>query len=185
MISGVLVPWPGTKPMPSAVELWSPNHWTAREFPQYFNALFFTQKFLHVAKERRKRKKEKLSSCIRLFANPWTVADQAPPVMGFSRQEYWSGLPCLNLLIKSALGIPVETLRSSVFLLAINVFLPLCLLEFLPFLSSCFPLLSLSLVFSLFFAFCSFSHIQKHSTRKSQLRRLYSFWLCHHNIAAS
>ena len=25
---------------------------------------------------------------------PWTVAHQAPPSMGFSRQEYWSGLPC-------------------------------------------------------------------------------------------
>ena len=31
-------------------------------------------------------------SRIRLFATPWTVAYQAPP-MGFSRQEYWSGLP--------------------------------------------------------------------------------------------
>ena len=29
-----------------------------------------------------------------LFATPWTVARQAPPSMGFSRQEYWSGLPC-------------------------------------------------------------------------------------------
>ena len=28
----------------------------------------------------------------RLFATPWTVAYQAPPPMGFSRQEYWSGL---------------------------------------------------------------------------------------------
>ena len=27
------------------------------------------------------------------FATPWTVAYQAPPSMGFSRQEYWSGLP--------------------------------------------------------------------------------------------
>ena len=27
-------------------------------------------------------------------ATPWTVAYQAPPSMGFSRQEYWSGLPC-------------------------------------------------------------------------------------------
>ena len=27
------------------------------------------------------------------FATPWTVAYQAPPAMGFSRQEYWSGLP--------------------------------------------------------------------------------------------
>ena len=29
-----------------------------------------------------------------LFATPWTVAHQAPLSMGFSRQEYWSGLPC-------------------------------------------------------------------------------------------
>ena len=32
-------------------------------------------------------------SCVRLFVTPWTVAHQAPPSMGFSRQEYWSGLP--------------------------------------------------------------------------------------------
>ena len=32
-------------------------------------------------------------SCVRLFATPWTVACQAPPSMGFSRQEYWIGLP--------------------------------------------------------------------------------------------
>ena len=32
-------------------------------------------------------------SCVRLLATPWTVAYQAPPSMGFSRQEYWSGLP--------------------------------------------------------------------------------------------
>ena len=33
-------------------------------------------------------------SCVRLFATPWTAAHQAPLSMGFSRQEYWSGLPC-------------------------------------------------------------------------------------------
>ena len=32
-------------------------------------------------------------SCVPLFATPWTVAYQAPPSMGFSRQQYWSGLP--------------------------------------------------------------------------------------------
>ena len=32
-------------------------------------------------------------SCVRLFVTPWTVAYQAPPSMGFSRQECWSGLP--------------------------------------------------------------------------------------------
>ena len=37
--------------------------------------------------------KGKSLSHVRLFATPWTVAHQAPPSMGFSRQEYWSGLP--------------------------------------------------------------------------------------------
>ena len=32
-------------------------------------------------------------SCVQLFVTPWTVAYQAPPSMGFSRQECWSGLP--------------------------------------------------------------------------------------------
>ena len=32
-------------------------------------------------------------SHVQFFATPWTVAHQAPPSMGFSRQEYWSGLP--------------------------------------------------------------------------------------------
>ena len=33
------------------------------------------------------------SVCVYLFATPWTVAYQAPLTMGFSRPEYWSGLP--------------------------------------------------------------------------------------------
>ena len=32
-------------------------------------------------------------SCVRLFATSWTVAYQASLSMGFSRQEYWSGVP--------------------------------------------------------------------------------------------
>ena len=37
--------------------------------------------------------KMKSLSRVRLFATPWTAAYQAPPSMGFSRQEYWSGVP--------------------------------------------------------------------------------------------
>ena len=37
--------------------------------------------------------KGKSLSCVQLFVTPWTVAYQAPPSMGFSRQEYWSGVP--------------------------------------------------------------------------------------------
>ena len=44
-------------------------------------------KFLHYVSE-----SEVAQSCPTL-CDPWTVAHQAPPSMGFSRQEYWSGLP--------------------------------------------------------------------------------------------
>ena len=37
--------------------------------------------------------KVKSLSHVQLFVTPWTVAYEAPPSMGFSRQEYWSGLP--------------------------------------------------------------------------------------------
>ena len=37
--------------------------------------------------------KVKLLSRVQLLATPWTAAHQAPLSMGFSRQEYWSGLP--------------------------------------------------------------------------------------------
>ena len=37
--------------------------------------------------------KVKLLSHVWLLVTPWTAAQQAPPPMGFSRQEYWSGVP--------------------------------------------------------------------------------------------
>ena len=49
--------------------------------------------------------KVKSLSRVWLFATPWTVACQAPPSMGVSRQEYWSGLP-----------LPSPNSRSIVFL---------------------------------------------------------------------
>ena len=58
---------------------------------------------LPVYKVKKKKKKDahrynlesesELLSRGRLFATPWTVAYQASPSTGFSRQEYWSGLP--------------------------------------------------------------------------------------------
>ena len=47
-----------------------------------------SSRFVHVVKV-----KVKSLSHVRLSAAPWTVALQAPPSMGFSRHEYWSGLP--------------------------------------------------------------------------------------------
>ena len=47
--------------------------------------------------------KVKSLSRVRPSVTPWTAAYQAPPSMGFSRQEYWSGvpLPSLNLCLNS------------------------------------------------------------------------------------
>ena len=43
--------------------------------------------------------KVKSLSRVWLFATPWTAAHQAPPSMGFSRQEYWSGVPLPSLIL--------------------------------------------------------------------------------------
>ena len=48
---------------------------------------------LLIIPQERERKKVRSLSCVQLFATLWTVASQASPSMGFSRQEYWSGLP--------------------------------------------------------------------------------------------
>ena len=45
--------------------------------------------------------KVKSLSRVRLLATPWTSAYQAPPSMGFSRQEYWSGVPLPSPLYKA------------------------------------------------------------------------------------
>ena len=55
--------------------------------------------------------KGKSLSCVRLFAIPWTAAHQAPPSMGFSRQEDWSGVPSPSPLGSSLLAsvVPMGT----------------------------------------------------------------------------
>ena len=63
-------------------------------------------------------------SRVRLLATPWTAAYQAPPSMGFSRQEYWSGLPLpspmtnLDSMLKSrdtTLPTKVRLVKAMVF----------------------------------------------------------------------
>ena len=49
--------------------------------------------------------KVKSLSRVRLPATPWTAAHQAPPSMGFSRQECWSGVPLLLCRIPYSLAI--------------------------------------------------------------------------------
>ena len=61
------------------------------------------------------------SVSVRLFVTPWTAAYQAPPSMGFSRQEYWSGLPLPSpfwcLLIPKMISSPFHSTQVSSFIL--------------------------------------------------------------------
>ena len=80
--------------------------------------------------------KVKSLSRVRLFETPWTVAYQAPLSIGFSRQEYWSGLPVpspgdllhpgiepgavsIYILTISARGFPLQHLLFVDYLMAI------------------------------------------------------------------
>ena len=51
-------------------------------------------------------------SRVRLFVTPWTVAHQAPLSMGFSRQEYWSGLPCPSPRDLPGPGVEPKSVKS-------------------------------------------------------------------------
>ena len=53
--------------------------------------------------------KVKSLSRVQLFMTPWTAAYQAPLSMGFSRQEYWSGLPLPSPKTFYALPITLPT----------------------------------------------------------------------------
>ena len=58
--------------------------------------------------------KVKSLSRVRLLATPWTAAYQAPPSMGFSRQDYWSGepLPSLHSLLEKCKSKPQWDITS-------------------------------------------------------------------------
>ena len=63
-------------------------------------------------------------SRVRLLATPWTADYQAPPSMGFSRQEYWSGVPLPSLMtnLDSILKSRDITLPTKVCLVKAMVF---------------------------------------------------------------
>ena len=58
--------------------------------------------------------KVKSLSCVRLFATPWTAAYQAPPSMGFSRQEYWSGVPFVKICESWSISCPVSKCQAAI-----------------------------------------------------------------------
>ena len=108
---GVLVLWPGIRPVPPAVEVQNLNPWTARGIPSrwYFEQLSkkgrgsdsgtavqvvaLTRSEIQLLLYLEGYMLSRFSH-VWLFVTPWTVAHQAPLSMRFSRQEYWRGLPC-------------------------------------------------------------------------------------------
>ena len=56
--------------------------------------------------------KVKSLSHVQLCATPWTAAYQAPPSMGFSRQEYWSGVPLPSLKQKLAMYNYLQNIKT-------------------------------------------------------------------------
>ena len=52
-------------------------------------------------------------SCVQLFVITWTVAHQTPLSMGFSRQEYWTGLPFPSPVDPPDLGFEPAPLTSA------------------------------------------------------------------------
>ena len=69
-------------------------------------------------------------SRVQLFTTPWTAAHQAPPSMGFSRQEYWSGVLMLIIfkvftfyfIYLAVAGLSCSTWGSLIFVAACNIF---------------------------------------------------------------
>ena len=75
----------------SRVQLWATPQTAA--VPGILQARALEWVAISFSNARKWKVKVKLLSRVRLLATPWTAAYQAPPSMGFSRQEYWSGVP--------------------------------------------------------------------------------------------
>ena len=62
---------------------------------------------------RKQKAKVKSLSRVRLLATPWTAAYQAPLSMGFSSQEYWSGVPLPSLVMSLREILPNQSPAGS------------------------------------------------------------------------
>ena len=98
-MSDSVSPWTVAHQAPLSMEFSRPEYWSRLPCPSpedlpypgedlRADSLMFELPGFHESEV-----KMKSLSHVRLFATPWTVAYQAPPSMGFSWQEYWSGLP--------------------------------------------------------------------------------------------
>ena len=85
----------GAKLLQSCPTLCNPigGSWPGSTVPGIFQARTLEWVAISFSSAWKWKVKVKSLSCVRLFGTPWTAAYQAPLSMGFSRQEYWSGVP--------------------------------------------------------------------------------------------
>ena len=83
------------KSLQSCPTLWGPIDFSPRgsPIPGILQARTLEWVFISFSNAGKWKVRVKSLSHVRLLATPWTAAHQAPSSMGFSRQEYWSGLP--------------------------------------------------------------------------------------------
>ena len=67
--------------------------WKTQQWPQDWKKLVFIPTPKKGSAKECSKVNVKSLNHVQLLATPWTIAHQAPPSMGFSSQEYWSGLP--------------------------------------------------------------------------------------------
>ena len=82
-------PWTAAHQAPPSLGFSRQEQWSGLPFPSP----------MHESEKWKQSSSVVSYSCVRIFPTPWTAAYQAPPSMGFARQEYWSGVPSPSPII--------------------------------------------------------------------------------------
>ena len=97
----ILMPAPAAKSLQSCQTLYNPTDGSppGSPVPGILQARTLEWVAISFSNAWKWKLKVKSLSRVQLFTTPWTAAYQASPSMGFSRQEYWSGLPLLSPIL--------------------------------------------------------------------------------------
>ena len=102
-LHGLYSPAAAAKSLQSCPTLWDPTDGSppGSPIPGILQARTLEWVAISLSNAWKWKVKVKSLSRVQLLATPWTAAYQAPPSMGFSRQEYWSGVPLPSPTVKS------------------------------------------------------------------------------------